>query len=119
MPTLRMSRSTRMPNTPCLEPSCPAFATYRGRCFRHARQRDAEIQRQGKRIYNSKRWRILRRKKLSQDPLCNRCGKVADVVHHVRGVELDPWGMANLESLCAGCHNAETRAQQTGGRVAP
>ena len=61
-------------------------------------------------MYDSKRWRVLRRRKLFIDPLCERCGVVGRDVHH--RVDLsdggDPFAVTNLESLCRSCDSKET-----------
>lgn len=65
----------------------------------------------------SRRWREMRRRKLSAQPLCERCldeGRLtpATEVHHVRPVEDVPesaqlrllFDWHNLSSLCHDCH---------------
>lgn len=110
-----------MPNRPCLEPRCPSPATYRGRCQRHARQRDKQIARAGKSIYNTKRWQLTRKRKLFLTPLCEYvdpdegpCMAVATDVHHKQDIAEggDPWDMGNLEALCHSHHSMVTRARQ-------
>lgn len=108
-----------MVSRPCAEPGCGSFATYRGRCQRHARQRDKQINRAGRSIYNSKRWKLLRRRKLFLTPLCEYvdpeegpCMEVATDVHHKHGVKLDPWAIEGLESLCHPHHSMVTRQEQ-------
>jgi hypothetical protein len=59
--------------SPCLEPGCPNFADYRGRCPEHHRARERERNRQRKGTYNSKRWQVLRRRQLFIEPLGARC----------------------------------------------
>jgi len=52
-------------------------------------------------------WRKVRRLKLRMNPLCERCGKIATVVHHKQEVADRPdlrLDIGNLESLCFGCH---------------
>lgn len=93
----------------CSEPRCPGQATYRGKCKDHARQRERQTNRAGKRIYNSARWKNTRTKFLFDHPLC-KCGEIATDVHH--RVDLkdggDPWDFGNLEALCHACHAAIT-----------
>jgi 5-methylcytosine-specific restriction endonuclease McrA len=100
--------------SPCLEPRCPDFAAYRGRCERHAKERDVQINRAGRSVYNTKRWAMTRKAKLHQDSLCERCGQVANTVHHRTDLAQggDPYSLANTESLCSRCHNSETRMRQ-------
>jgi 5-methylcytosine-specific restriction endonuclease McrA len=74
-------------------------------------------------FYHSKAWRRLSRAfLLSQNYICKRCGKPADIAHHRRyitpqnvndpDITLNP---ASLEALCIECHNAEHFG--TGGAV--
>lgn len=100
--------------TICLEPRCPNPATYRGRCATHSRERERQINRAEPGKYGSKRWRITRRAKLFQTPLCERCGMIATDVHHRRDLADggDMFDRAGLESLCASCHGRETRRRQ-------
>jgi 5-methylcytosine-specific restriction enzyme A len=97
----------------CAEARCPDPPVYRGRCQRHARQRDRQINRAGRAIYNTKRWKLTRRRKLTETPLCE-CGAIATDVHHLQDIADggDPWAMANLQSLCHSCHSKTTRAAQ-------
>lgn len=101
-----------MPESACLEPRCPRFAVYRGRCQQHS----AEDQgRQHISFYDRKRWKILRRRKLFITPLCEQCGEIATDVHHKQGRDRAPWDIHELESLCHSCHSRETRAEQLAG----
>lgn len=103
------------PASPCLQPGCPNFATYRGYCPDHARQVNSEAgnRKAGREVYNRKRWKRLRKAKLGANPICERCqATLATEVHHVEGVEHDAWNIEGLESLCAPCHSRETRREQ-------
>jgi 5-methylcytosine-specific restriction protein A len=106
-----------MPRRPCLEPGCPEWASYRGRCERHYRERERErnARRAGKDVYNRKKWQVLRRRKLSLDPLCERCGEIAVDVHHRHGVEVDAWSLDTLESLCRRCHGLHHHRERMKG----
>jgi 5-methylcytosine-specific restriction enzyme A len=72
--------------------------------------------------YSTTRWVKLRRLKLSHHTLCEAClarGRVepATTVHHRHRVTAggDPYpALDQLASLCAPCHNAHTRCEQTG-----
>lgn len=96
----------------CLEPRCPEPATYRGRCAGHSRRRERQTHR-NKAIYNSRRWKYLRRRRLFLDPLCS-CGEIATDVDHI--VPIDdggaPYELENTQSLCATCHGRKTRREQ-------
>lgn len=98
----------------CLEPRCPSPASYRGRCQAHARQQDKAINRVGRSIYNTKRWKVLRLAKLNLTPFCEEqgCESMATDVHHKHGVEQDPWSMEGLEALCHAHHSQRTRREQ-------
>jgi len=108
-----------MPHSPCSTPTCPEYATYRGYCPIHAKQR--EPKRKGKKVYNSKRWKILRRKMLARDYLCEQCvaegqdyPRAAVDIHHRHGVEVDPWSMGGLQALCKQHHGRITKAETNG-----
>ena len=71
-----------------------------------------------KRLIQDKRWRKMRRQKLSGTPLCERCTKegrvrAATEVHHVVPIESAisdaektrlAYDFNNLQSLCRECH---------------
>lgn len=104
-------------NSPCVEPGCGAYASYRGRCHYHAKVNNRRTHNaNNKAIYNSKRWRIIRKAQLFAVPLCEQegCEQVATDVHH--RIDLDqggaPFDRANLESLCRAHHSQRTRAEQ-------
>lgn len=101
-------------NAPCLAPGCGNYATYRGRCYLHAKERNREIERSGRATYNSNKWAHLRLAKLnSVDWICEGCGRMAEQVHHREGVEANPYPtLDKLEALCRSCHSRETRQQQ-------
>lgn len=103
-----------MPRGICAAAGCPDPPTYRGRCQRHARQNERQINRAGKSIYNTKRWRLTRRKKLALNPICewDGCTQLAEDVHHRHGVEADPWSLDGLEALCHSHHSRLTRQGQ-------
>lgn len=61
------------------------------------------------------RWRKLRKMVLAAQPLCVRCDRPAKHVDHI--VPRSQGGddsMANLQALCATCHNRKT-AREDGG----
>lgn len=104
-----------MPFRPCLSPSCPNYAERRGRCRDCNALNDKSMRRAGRALYGTKRWRILRAKKLSLDPMCQwheGCQALATDVHHRHGVEVDPWSLEGLESLCHAHHSQLTRRGQ-------
>lgn len=101
-----------MPVKLCSAPRCPEYATYRGKCRGHARDRERQTNRAGKAIYNTAKWRHTRKAVLSREPLCP-CGEIAVDVHHK--VDLAdggaPYDLENLEGLCHACHSKETRSR--------
>jgi 5-methylcytosine-specific restriction enzyme A len=102
-----------MPVRLCIEPRCRNVQTYRGRCPEHARQRNRDTHR-NRHIYNSKRWRILRRKVLYAHPICQHCDQeLATDVDHIQPIEQggDPWAIANCQGLCRSCHSKKTKAE--------
>jgi 5-methylcytosine-specific restriction endonuclease McrA len=99
-----------------MEPRCPNPTTYRGRCERHAKQRNQQTKSVNAPIYNSKRWQILRRHKLGLNPICERCDNtLANHVHHIVDIQKGgvPFAIGNLEALCHSCHSRITRGRQT------
>jgi hypothetical protein len=98
----------------CIDPTCPEPATYRGRCAVHSREHErGQRSTSAKRVYNSKRWRIVRRHQLFEHPIC-ACGAIATDVDHLQDIEDggDPWSASNLSSKCHSCHSRKTRARQ-------
>ena len=109
-----------MPTRLCLHPRCPNQATYRGRCPTHATGRERETH-PNKHVYNSKRWQLLRRRRLFLDPLCP-CGEIATDVDHIQAIEDggQPYRLDNTQSLCHACHATKTnREVRTRGRPWP
>ena len=105
-----------MPSMPrrryCNEPGCNTIITdkesYCKSCLREKRIRyDQKRESASDRGYDY-RWSKIRRVKLNTDPLCERCSRIAELVHHrdrnQRNNDFD-----NLESLCVKCHDIEHR----------
>jgi hypothetical protein len=66
-------------------------------------------------IYASKRWKMLRRQVLFEQPLCAcGCGHIAQDVDHILPIEHggDPWDRTNLQALTHQCHARKTRSEQ-------
>lgn len=105
-------------NRPCLEPGCPNLADYRGRCKAHARVRERETHNKDrKRIYSSKKWRLTRRKLMG---ICVDCGqRVGEHLDHIIPLEEggEIWDPTNLQPLCHACHSKKTRREM--GREGP
>lgn len=66
----------------------------------------------------SSRWDAVRRAFLDRHPRCTRCGAPATVAHHRQPHRGDPakmWDPANLEAVCAGCHNSTCQHEDRHG----
>lgn len=102
-----------MPTRLCssTKPPCPEPAVYRGYCKAHAMQRNRETH-TNRHIYNSKRWRILRKKILFESPICQNCDQqLATDVDHIKPIEQGgaAWSKQNLQALCHQCHSTKTK----------
>ena len=101
----------------CATPGC-AVRVVKGHCPPHALMRE-----QGRpnvdtrRLYQTRRWRILRASVLQDDPLCRVCHghgviePAVDVDHIVphRGEPFAFWDRDNLQALCHACHARKTQ----------
>lgn len=100
----------------CNTPGCAGAVTYRGYCAAHAADKERGTRRKGRAIYATKRWRILRRRVLFEQPLCP-CGEIATEVDHIVAIAVGgaPYERANCQGLCAACHGRKTKVEQTSG----
>jgi 5-methylcytosine-specific restriction protein A len=115
------------PTRLCLESKCPNPATAKGRCDFHRKLQERERSRVRRdeararnRLYASKHWAMVRRRKLSLNPICELCDvALATEVHHRTALEDggEKFAAENLVSCCRPCHSRETRREQI-GRVA-
>ena len=105
----------------CSKAGCHTL-TLRGRCEAHQydKGKDTAPDRQKRRKYatNDPRWRLIRKRQLSRQPLCEECQRTgllepAKVVDHVDGDSFNNQP-DNLASMCWPCHSRKT-AQQDGG----
>jgi 5-methylcytosine-specific restriction protein A len=102
----------------CRAPRCPE-EPIPGRyyCARHTRQRDKarHASRPERTVYNSSRWRFLRRRILFETPFCAiaECGELATDVDHIVPINDGgaPYERANLQGLCSHHHGQKTRAE--------
>jgi 5-methylcytosine-specific restriction protein A len=106
-----------MPDRVCSEPRCPDPATYRGRCPEHARTNNqaTHSNTEHRAIYNSKRWAILRRRVISEQPICAGCDNALSVdVDHITPLAEggQPYARDNVQGLCRPCHSSKTRREQ-------
>lgn len=77
-----------------------------------------------RKVYDSDRWRKLRKLVLERDGyICHQCGGHADTVDHdpdivtLLALGLDPYDMQHLRSMCRVCHGRKDgRRSPTAGR---
>lgn len=121
-----------LPKRACKEFGCVEFALPgKSRCAEHWRAMENDRKRESRarngrgdhqRLYRTRRWAELRKRKLRDQPLCEEClrfnvTKGAEVVDHVvphRGDMALMYDYENLESLCKSCHDSKT-AREDGG----
>lgn len=107
----------------CTYPGCgePLPPGRKGRCDRHpypdAHDRDSQ------RLYNTARWKRIRKAQLSREPWCAECRKSgiyteAREVDHIVPHRGDPMKFYTgaLQSLCRSCHSRKT-ANEVFGKV--
>lgn len=111
----------RTPRRACRVRGC-GRTTASGYCEQHAAEREARARaarRRGPRVYDTARWRELRRAVLAERPLCeDGCGARSREVDHRVRVALRPelaFDRANLVALCKRCHSRKT-AREVGWR---
>ena len=103
-----------MPTRLCAHPRCPNPATYRGRCPTHTRTNNQRTHR-NRHIYNSKRWKHLRRRVLFEQPICAHCNNaLATDADHIQPIHHggNPYARTNIQGLCHPCHSRKTRQEQ-------
>jgi len=71
-------------------------------------------------FYHSSRWKKVRDRQLSLNPLCinfEECGNVAEIADHIIEIKDkgDFFSLDNLQSMCKSCHNTKT-AQERNNR---
>ena len=106
----------------CTKPGCNTLVLNGSRCAKHEYDKGKATaqNRQANRRYatNDTRWRLLRKKQLHRQPLCESCHSIglvvpATVVDHIDGNAFNN-DKENLQSMCWSCHSRKT-AQQDGG----
>ena len=108
------------PSRPCLEPTCPEPASYRGRCGAHTTTRNRETRSRNVKVYSSLKWERTRAQQLAEHPLCQcddpECFEIATDVDHRIPIDQggDVWAFSNLRSLAHACHSRITRRAQLG-----
>ena len=66
------------------------------------------------RIYNLKRWKLLRLDYLASHPFCEMCGiGLSSEVDHIKPINEggDPWDESNFQALCHSCHSVKTASK--------
>lgn len=65
-------------------------------------------------------WRKAREVFLLSHPICNHCGRLANVVDHIiphKGNKKLFWDKSNWQPLCTECHNRKTASEDMGAWV--
>lgn len=106
-----------MPTRLCSSSGCPEPVVTRGRCRLHARanNRATHSNTTNRRVYNSKRWQLLRKRVLFEQPICAGCDDALAVdVDHITSLDHGgaPYDRANVQGLCPTCHGRKTRQEQ-------
>lgn len=99
---------------------CPKHADTGGRSPTTEKRLEHQYDIAGRRIYSTKRWRVISTKKRTVDPFCEDCldkdrETLADVVDHIVEIKDDKslcYTWSNLRSLCHKCHNRKTAREQ-------
>lgn len=66
-------------------------------------------------LYNSRRWKNIRREFLKLHNTCVICGNYADTVDHIlahKGNEEQFYNMNNLQAMCHSCHSKKTMKEK-------
>lgn len=106
------------PKRPCSYPGCPELTNERY-CEKHQKEIDKNYNKTCRLygyLYNTSRWRRLRKQFLHKHPLCEACKRkgiviVATVVDHIKPHQGDEklfWDESNWQSLCKSCHDRKT-----------
>jgi 5-methylcytosine-specific restriction protein A len=103
-----------MPTRLCSTPGCPNPTTYRGQCAQHSTLRERSSH-PNRRVYNKRRWRILRRAIIQANPICTHCHQaIATDADHITPISAGgaPYDPTNLQALCSTCHGKKTKREQ-------
>jgi hypothetical protein len=107
----------------CAEPRCPNIAKTGNFCDDHKNTAARTVRPPADPWYAKAAWRGrygVRRYKLKQNPLCEKCGSPATQVHHTDdswkvtrnwSIFLGGYNMELLQALCGPCHSEETMKQ--------
>src|SRR3989304_544110 len=96
---------------PCSYPGCSNLVRS-GRCELHPMQVVDQHNPEHQQLYNTRRWKMIRRLQLSQHPWCEGCLRAniytpATDVDHIEPHRGDParFYTGKLQSLCVPCHS--------------
>lgn len=109
-----------MPVRLCLDETCPNVATHGGRCIEHQRSHARTHRPKFLSVYKSKRWRMLRKRVLFEEPICQDCGgALAAEVDHIVALEDGgaPYARDNVQALCGPCHGRKTWRERNARRA--
>lgn len=69
-------------------------------------------------VYQSPRWKALRKWYRIANPLCVVCGDAMQDIDHIVPLSQggDPYDIDNLQSLCRRCHNDKTNEDKKHGK---
>ncbi|MBA2686895.1 MAG: HNH endonuclease [Gemmatimonadaceae bacterium] len=102
---------TRPLPVPCRHAGCPATQREPW-CPAHRPAAKDYHTATARRVYDGAQWKKLRAIVRRAQPLCQRCGRPSQQVHHKNGQlddmrfdSADPFN-SNLEALCRACHEA-------------
>lgn len=118
MPKIGGEAVPKKPKRPCSYPGCPELTDERY-CKKHKQETEktyGKSCRPYSHLYNSSRWRKLRRQFLIKHPLCAECRRLgvinpSRVVDHIKPHQGDEslfWDETNLQALCKSCHDRKT-----------
>jgi 5-methylcytosine-specific restriction protein A len=102
----------------CRSPGCSALLDEPGYCAKHKRKPEDKpkafetANRFNENLYNTSRWKKLRKEHLKDNACCAACGSSSGLAidHIVRplGNEELFFNPGNLQTLCASCHRLKT-----------
>ena len=113
------------PKRPCSYPGCPRL-TDGQYCEEHQKLMDSQYNKyqrdkKAQRFYQSKEWKLVKKRHLQIEPLCRECKKKgvlvrATMVDHIVPIKQggSPLDDSNLQSLCWSCHSR--KSAQEGSR---
>lgn len=69
---------------------------------------------QDAKLYESPRWRGMRKAYMQENPVCVKCTQPAKYLDHIIPISQggSVWDKSNLQGLCASCNGRKTNAQK-------